>query len=394
MFLKIHNFLLLCCCFLFLPGCWDNRNIEELTMEVGAAFDKNDEGNNGMEQGKQPKRNTIKLTLQNVSHTLNSTQQNQDETTPHKNYENLVGTGDTVIEIIRDFSLKKDRTPFGQHLKVIVIGEKIAREMNLNVLLNLFMRTYEVRDSCILLVSQGPADEALKGDEDFPSLRLHGIQKNRYRTTKLLPETTLGTAGSKMAGRSSFVIQGIAANKGKVRFNSAAVIKGNTQKLVGFLNEQEVIGLNWLLGELQGGILKAKNDKTNQYLIYEISSLKSKIIPHVEGKRIWFDVKIESVGRLREDWYRYSKVFDNRYIKQMETAVKKEVERLIKRTIDKSQKKYHVDIARFGDQIRIHYPETWKQVKSNWDTVFCKLPINYQVKITIDDYLVKVQEEI
>lgn len=387
MFLKINKIFWLCCCLLLLPGCWDNRNIEELSIEIGTAFDKVDTDN------EQANKHPLKVTIQDVAITPGPTQPKQDMLAQSKKYTNFVGTGDTVLSILRDFTLEHDRPSFGQHLKVIIIGEQLAKEVNLNVLLDLFTRTHEVRESCILLVSHGKAEEALKGGQDeFPAFHLYGIQKNRYKTPKLLSEITLGTARNKMAGRSSYVIQGLEAKNGQVRFNSGAIIKGNTRRMIGFLNEHEIIGLNWLLGDAQG-MIKVKNNKNNQYFVYEISSVKTNITPHVEGKRIWFDVKIESTGRLHEDWYLHADAFDNRYMKQLEYAVQKDIEQSVRKTLYQIQRKYRADVADFGDQLRIHYPETWQQVKSNWDTTFSKAPVKLQVKVQIDDYFIKGRKE-
>lgn len=386
MFLKIPKIFLICCCLLFLPGCWDNRNIEELAMEIGVAFDKIDIKNS-------PHHKPLKVTIQNVSITSGTTQSKQDSASQPTKYKNLVGTGDTVLSILRDFTLKNDRPSFGQHLKVIVIGERLAKEVNLNVLLDLFTRSHEVRESCILLVSQGLADEALKGKDNFPAFHLYGIQKNNYRTPKLLPETTLGSARNKMVGRSSYIIQGLNAKDGMVRFNSGAIIKGNTRKLSGFLNEQEVIGLNWLTGEAKG-MIRVKNNQNNRYFVYEIQSVKTKLIPHVKGKRIWFDVKIDSAGRLHEDWYLDANSFNNQYMRELERETQKDIKQSIKKTVQQLQGKFKADVAGFGDQLRIHYPETWRQIKSNWDTIFSQVPIKYEIKVKIDDYYIKGRKEI
>ena len=50
------------------------------------------------------------------------------------------------------------------------------------------------------------------------------------------------------------------------------------------------------------------------------------------------------------------------------------------------QKEYKVDVAGFGNQLRIKRPRVWMRVKDNWDQTFSEVPINYDVKLMIKDY--------
>jgi len=58
----------------------------------------------------------------------------------------------------------------------------------------------------------------------------------------------------------------------------------------------------------------------------------------------------------------------------------------VKRTLKKIQKEYQVDVAGFGNRLKIEYPKVWKKVEKDWDKTFSKVPIKYSVKLTIEDY--------
>ena len=60
--------------------------------------------------------------------------------------------------------------------------------------------------------------------------------------------------------------------------------------------------------------------------------------------------------------------------------------RLVDHSLKKIQKEYEVDVAGFGNRLRIKYPKEWEKVKKDWDKVFSKTPIKYNVKLTIEDY--------
>lgn len=62
------------------------------------------------------------------------------------------------------------------------------------------------------------------------------------------------------------------------------------------------------------------------------------------------------------------------------------MKRLVKHTLQKIQKEYKTDVAGFNTRLKIEYPEVWKKVEKDWDKVFSKTPIKYNVKLTIEDY--------
>jgi spore germination protein len=181
-------------------------------------------------------------------------------------------------------------------------------------------------------------------------------------------------------------LQKLNSDKGKVKFAGAAVIDGRTKKLRGFLNEKEIEGITWITGKGKGGLVKSFDRKTGQPIIYEVESMKSHIQPHVDRNKISFNVKIESEGRISENLAVSEDVFKNEFIKKAENATEKEVERLMKNVINRTQKDYKVDVAGFGNRLRIKYPKEWKKLKKNWDQTFSKVPIRYTVKISIKDY--------
>jgi spore germination protein len=378
----ITSFLLL------LTGCWDSQDIEQLNIHVGTALDKVSSTTSGKKQ------NQIKLTTQSIATKPAISQYQQSGKLQGQQYKNISGTGTSVIEIVHGFSQENEKPSYGQHLKVIVIGEELARTMNMETILDQYSRTYEIRDSCILLIAKGLAADTLKMKKGVPAFTLIGIDKNQYKTAKLLPSLTIGKAINTMAAHENYIIQGVQAKNGKVNFNHAAIIKGGSNRLVGFINEKEIEGINWLTGKVKGGIVKGRDPKTNGLILYEISSVKSKITPHLKGNYISFDVNIESIGRLNEDWIIAGNAFSNKFIKRAEIATAKEVKKQVSQTLNKLQKQYQVDVAGFGEQLRIHYPKEWKKIEKNWDQQFRDVPITYSVHVTIHDYMVKGKKEV
>jgi spore germination protein len=369
-------------------GCWDSRDIEQLNIHVGTALDK------ASPTASSKNQHLIKLTTQSISAKPSISQNEQNSQVQGQQYQNITGSGNSIIEIIDRFSQENEKSSYGQHLKVIIIGEKLAKEMNMEMILEQHSRTYEIRDSCILLIAKGLAADTLKIPEGIPAFTLIGIDKNQYKTSRLLPPLSIGKAINIMSARKDFIIQGVQVKHGKIVFNHAAIIKGDTNKLIGHLDEREIEGLNWLTGKVKGGIVKGRDPKTNGLILYEVSTVKSKISPHLKGNHISFDVDIESSGRLNEDVVSAGNAFSNKFIERAQIAATQEIKNQINRTLHKLQKQYQTDVVGFGEQLRIYYPKEWVQIEKNWNKRFSDVPIRYHVNITIKDYMEKGKKEV
>ena len=305
-----------------------------------------------------------------------------------KSYVNVSETGDSFHQMVRELSLRSEQPVTAHHLKVVVIGEDLARSYRLEQLLNQNFRESEVRPSCLVLISKGRASDTLETKKagEIPAFRLAGIVENAYRTTRILPPMSHIKLESKIESGSSFLLQNVLSADGEIKFAGAAIINGKTNKMTGFLNEEELDGVTWITGKGKGGLVKSFDKETGQLIVYEIESMKSSIVPRVKGNNISFDVHIESVGRLSENWVVSGNTFKNQFLKKAEKSSEKKVKHLVRNVLEKMQKEYQVDVAGFGNRLRIKHPKVWKRVKKNWDQTFSETPINYDVKLIINDY--------
>ncbi|MGM0875149.1 MAG: Ger(x)C family spore germination protein [Bacillota bacterium] len=376
---------------LSLTGCWSSHEIEEIGLSVGLALDEGKVSTIEKELKEQgggyTKRDILTLTYQFVNPQGAKSKSNGGGL-QQKPYLNISETGDSVHQMTREFSLRRDRPMFSPHLKVIVISEGLVRKYSLEQLLDQFLRDNEIRPSCLVFISKGHASETLESKEtgEIPAFRLLGIAGNEYRTTRILPSISLAKLEGKMQSGSSFLLQNMLSTNGEVKFSGAAVIEGKTQKLRAFLNEEELEGLTWITGKGKGGLIKGFDKETSQPIMYEVKSMKSKITPHVNGNNISFDVNIESEGRLSENWVVSGKASENKFLKSAEKATEEEVNRLVKNVLEFMQEDYQVDVAGFGNRLRIKHPKVWEKVKKDWDQTFSEIPIKYNVKIMITEY--------
>ncbi|MZQ86658.1 Ger(x)C family spore germination protein [Paenibacillus sp. 5J-6] len=372
---------------LVMTGCWDSKNITEMSIVVGEAIDQGDEAPKEDELNKKGggyrKQDLITITWQIVIPKIAASRSVSADMKPYKN---LSLSGDMIHQFAREVSLES-KPLFNQHQKMFVFGEKLVRSINLETLIDQHFRDNEVRESGLVLVARGLAKDTLESKgPDIPVDRLVRISKNQYRSTRILPSMTIQNIMEKIATHSNFLIQSVVAAQDEVKFAGAAVFKQGENKLIGFLSEEELEGLTWLTGKSKGGVVKTMDEGNHPFIIYELESLKSQIKPKVSGDKISFHVEIDSVGRLTEDWRDKVDYLDDSYLQSAEKAAEKEVSRHIDMILKVMQSKYLVEVAGFGTQLRIHYPKVWQKVKQNWDQEFSKIPVTYSVKLKINDY--------
>lgn len=386
-FLFALSVLLLLC----LTGCWSNKEIEDLSVNIGLALDVGEESELEQELAEEgdsyPKKDLITVTIQTVPVLKGKKEQQMGTSKSSSMYLNTEETGDSIFQLYRQYSLRRYRPIIGHHLKVIVISSELSRKMDLDKLLKFILRDNDIRPSCLVLISNGKASEALNSSQsgDIPSFHLRSMVENQFRNNKILAPMILTKLDGIMNSGSSFVLQNLVSAKGEIEFAGVGIIKGKINKWIGTLNEHEVEGLTWIKGEIKGGVIKAY-DKSGEVLAYEIKSAKTKIKSKVQGNDISFHVSIQSEGRLIENWDTEQVPTDNEFLKEAEGYFEQELKDTLHKTVHKLQEDYHVDVAGFGNRLRIEHPKVWKKVKKEWDETFSQSDITYDVDLRITDY--------
>src|SRR5690606_3836259 len=170
---------------------------------------------------------------------------------------------------------------------------------------------------------------------------------NKYQNNEIMNGVILTNMDQYIESRQSFVLQNIDTYKGESEFAGAEIIKGAKGKWIGNLTEEDVSSLSWVRGEGNGGLLKAVDDN-NKIIIYEIKSLKTKVIPKVDGDRMTFQVNINSEGRLIENWDNRVDVSKIDAQMRMEEIFEERLNTMIQNLMNKLQKEYKAEVAGFG----------------------------------------------
>ncbi|MEK5397258.1 spore gernimation protein GerC [Paenibacillus sp. VTT E-133280] len=372
------------------PGCWSSKEIEDLSVYTGLALDKGEP--DALERefeergGSYQKQNKVTATVQIIpERTIGNT--GKDGETARTHFNNVSETGDSLLEVFRQFTIRQNRPIIGHHLKVIVMADNLVQQVKIRRLMDFVLRDNDIRPSCLIFLSQGRASDTLKtNSEEIPSIRLEEMVQNNFRTSKVMKGITLSNLDALMYSKRSFVLQNVVEAQGEVEFSGAGIIKGETGHWIGNLDQHDVESISWIKGDIKSGSIKAY-DRSNDSITYEIKSVKSKItLNKSDDKGMSFHVAIESTGRLIENWNVDEDSSSVAYFKELEKIFEEKLTQHINGLIYKMQSTYKVDVAGFGDWLSIEKPHIWKQMKDHWDDEFTRMPLTFDIKLKITDF--------
>lgn len=375
-------------------GCWSSKEIEDLALYTGLALDtgeltkaEQELEDKGITYSKQ---NKITATIQVIPvKTTGSTdkqggQQGGQQGTP---YQNVSGTGDSLLEIFRQYSIRNERPIVGHHLKVIVISAELLKQQSIGQLMDFVLRDNDIRPSSMVFISQGRAEETMvsKRSDEIPSLHIHQMIRNQGRTSKIMSPVIVSMLDAFMYSKRSFALQNLVTADGETEFAGAAVVKGDSGHWVGNLSQEDTECLSWLTGEGDTGVIKAY-DWENEPMTYEMKAMKSKIKARTEGDEIRFEVSIETEGRLIETWNTSSILSSGDNTEKAAKLFEEKLKQMMEHMISKLQQDYKADVAGFGDALSIQQPRAWKKVEDHWDEVFSRARISFKYDLKITDF--------
>ncbi|WP_028610605.1 Ger(x)C family spore germination protein [Paenibacillus harenae] len=365
-----------------LSGCWSRRELDELGIAVGIGVDK--------------AANGYRVTTQVVSPGEIAAARPSGNRTPVTVYET---TGSTIFEAIRKITTKSSREIYLAHLRVLVIGEALAKE-GIHKALDHFSRDHEVRTDYFVIVAKGAtASDVLKvltPIEKIPAnylyLALDSSQKLWAPTATITLDELITdiTSEGKNPALSAVRVIGKQISQtqknvesieppGFLKYSGLAVFRKD--KLIGWLNEKESKGYSYITNNVEstvGAIACPGGGK----IAVEVIKSKTKIKGKVRNGKPNIDIVVkmeENVGEVECE----IDMTKRETISELEYAAKLRVEKIIKNTIKKVQSDLKVDIFGFGEAIHRADPAAWKTLKQNWDEQFAQLDFNVNASVKI-----------
>lgn len=365
-------------------GCWNRRELNELAIEVAVGFDK---------AGDQ-----YRITSQVVDPGEVAAKEGGSGRTTVITYQ---ATADTPFEARRKMTTMSPRKIYSAHIRMVVIGEELARD-GIKNFLDFLSRDHEHRADFFIVVAKGTsAENVLKiltplekipANELFDSLKtserawaptsgvtLHDLLSDLVSKGKHPVLTGLKVKGSQEIGESKENIE-VMDTPTQLQYTGLGVFKKD--KLVGWLNETESKGYNYIMDNVKSTVGHIRCPKGGKAVLEVIRS-KADMKGKVKNGKPEADVEIRLEANVGEVECKGLDLTKTDTIYEMEARSAEKIKEFAEKTIKKAQKKYKADIFGFGEAIRRANPKFWKQIEKNWDQEFSDLPVNVKVDFKI-----------
>jgi spore germination protein KC len=296
----------------------------------------------------------------------------------------LAATGNTMWDIERALSIRAGRQDFYGHMKVIVIGEEVARE-DLHPVLDFFVRRREIQQRINIVIANGQGRQILNitpVEENFVAFYLDRMLGALFRTGAKINTDLLEVRRSLQESGNAVLPRIRASSPTEVVAGGAAVVKD--WKLAGWLSELETSGYNIVQGRLIGGSITVVDPKSKSGLMTMIvrSSKAEKSVEFVNHNPV-FTVNITSDWDVVEKGSTTS-LWDQNTLKMIQNRLQKEVQRRALNVVDKMQREFKADIFGFGGMLNHKYPDYWRTVKQDWDErYFPNVKVNVKASVKI-----------
>lgn len=373
---KIFILLLLC---LFLCGCGNYRELNQIAIITGVGIDKKDD------------EYEVSLLIANAQKSETTSKEGESQPTVYS------GKGKSLVEATKEVDRKTPKQLYFGHINVVLISEEIAEEGFLNVA-DWLLRNPESRKKFYLMMTKdSTAKEVLEivsPLESFPSQNIATLMGSNEETQAITNSVTysdfinnilvegiepilpsITVIGDDKDGDDKANLDTTNPNS-YLKLETIALFKND--KFKGFASENDSKAINILKNTVKQSIFTINYNDSNVNLSTKNISSKIKIKSAKE-----FDIKVTGDATLSEI-NSDTNLNKEQTIKDIEKELNKTIKKQINKAIKKMQTKYKSDIFGFGNLIYKNHPDAWKKIKDKWnDVYFPKIKVNIQTDVEL-----------
>lgn len=366
------SFLLILLC-ISLTGCWDRREIGNVTIVLGLAVDADE------------KEDQIRMTAQvaNTSTISAASEKGSGGSGGNaKPYLNLSSSAKTVLPAVRSSVTKSGSKLYMSHNYVILFGQSLA-ERGLGNYMDFFLRDHELRLDMNLLIARGQGADILDADTGFqsiPALHVHDLINAQEQLSTGMTVSVLDFVNRLAAGRSAPLIPIIEAlSEGETQvlnMGGTAVFDGD--RMIGELNEQETRGLLWITDLVKQAVLVVPIEEDRVTIEVQRSSGSISAEEDEDGN-ITMVLRVDARGAIGSE-RGHGNYTTKDGTDTLLRAFAGEIEGDIRACLDKSRE-LSADVFGFSDKIYRHHPTRWQEMQGE---EFYNLPVRIEVKTNLN----------
>lgn len=380
---KIKIFLFLVAA-LLLTGCGNYRELNDLAITTGIAFDIKDD------------QYIVSYMIANSNKAETDSKDSETKITVYE------GKGNTISSAYMDLNSKNPKIPYIGHLEVVIISEDLAKKGILEAL-DFLIRNPESRKEFYIVLSKnveaGTLLKTLAPLESFPSQNIAGIIKsNKDEQSTIVMQKYSAVITNMIDEGVEPIINGIELDGNKEegqmqesleKATPSATIKIDTigifkkDKLLGWSTHDETVGINIINNSAGFVLLETKCD--DKYMTSTLKDIKTKPVITFENNIPKIKLKIKADGAILEMQCKRN-LEETKIMKELENEFSEKLKSIIDETIYMAQKKYKSDIFGFGNYIYKNNLKKWNIIKDKWNNeIFPEIKVDTEIKINLNN---------
>ncbi|WP_419890273.1 Ger(x)C family spore germination protein [Paenibacillus xylanexedens] len=376
---KIRAVLMLLLCTLFIAGCWDRKEINDIAFVIGIAIDK--EGENY--------RSSLQIALPGQSGSSGSTG-GGGGTSGDKSWFMLSNTAKTLRGTSLEGQKALSRKIYYAHRRTMLIGEDLARD-GVASMLDLFTRYPLNRFSALPVVTKGEAYAVMDTDapiEKFPSemvRELCFLNMRNPRSLKTFIDAILSDGVDPflpVASKVDNVPKNWKDAKTNIKLDGLAIFKKD--KLVGMIDKAPADALILAMGEANAPEVMVKAPRGEGNIFIKLNENNSSLHPSVKNDKVTVTVQLYAKGVVVDNESNYGDLREKEILK-LNDAIHKKIKEDIVEGVRLIQRKYHADILGIGRSIHQHLPKEWDKMKDRWDDIYPDVEVNVIPHVIIEN---------
>jgi len=364
----LSKLIIIFICSSILTSCWDQVEIDDRLFITNMGFDKPTE-----EEAQDPlNRYKITVGFRNQSGGMG--------TDPEVGNVTLSTVTTDMYTAERLLATRTNKSLFFGHLKVMLIGEEVARdELLFREVLDAVERNPIMSRKVSIGIVEGPASDALELEpklEGNVGMFLADIFRRKDRTQKA-PLIDLGEALITLHENGSALIPRIIPSSEEIKVAGAAVIKD--YKMVGWLSATESNDITIANGQIQFITFAVPHmDQVVPLTITDGESSYEYVETENERKMI---INIEMEGDV-EMFYLNAKedILDPTFLTVIQDHASKIIKESMEGTVKKLQSEFNVDVLGFDRYLEKYKPRVWREIKGDWNEIFPTLTVEVNVE--------------
>jgi len=353
---------------IFLSGCWDMVELEDRGFALGVALDKGE------------KEGEITVTYQIAL--------------PSKMYGEKGGEGKKVMNIStmapnisranKQILARMDKVLNLEHIQVLIFGEELARE-GISDYIDFFVRDINMRRKTHIIVSKGKAREAF---DITPPTSLSTsqyisdiIRLNEERMQRISTDVDLLKLSINIRERSDYLLTELTMGEDDITLSGAAVFKDN--KLIGFLDADEVRKMKWFTSEITSATIIVKDvaDMKDE-VVFEAMNVDSRVVPVIQKDNVKFKLNIRIEGIVAEEkQLNYSNTHTQKFLSSLEKKVEEQIKKDCMEMLNKAQHKFETDFFNLGHLVKQYDARWWLENSNQWDDIFKTATLDFEIEV-------------